>query len=148
MNWRALSWSAFLAALVGLPAATAHACLWDRDTLAMEAAGLPDVPRVATGRFARNPRAYYEMRLERVARAEADAWHARRTAYMAERLARGEHPGTHESFWADWEDGSPPSSPGHASSLFWWGVPAVIALLLVALLFVQRRFRRAERRSS
>lgn len=43
------------------------ACLWDRDTLASEAAGIPEVIRVITGRFERNPSLYYEMRLKRVA---------------------------------------------------------------------------------
>lgn len=42
------------------------ACLWDRDTLANEARGIPEVIRVITGRFERNPPLYYEMRLKRV----------------------------------------------------------------------------------
>ncbi|MDG3003590.1 hypothetical protein [Paludisphaera mucosa] len=42
------------------------ACLWDRDTPADEAKGLPDVVAVLTGRFPRNPPLFYEMRLERV----------------------------------------------------------------------------------
>jgi tetratricopeptide (TPR) repeat protein len=42
------------------------ACLWDTDTLANEAKGLPDVVQVITGRFERNPPLYYEMRLKRV----------------------------------------------------------------------------------
>ncbi len=48
-------------------ASRAGACLWDYDTLAMEAKGLPDVVQVVTGRFDRNPPLYYEMRLARVA---------------------------------------------------------------------------------
>lgn len=52
-----------LFAVVGL----ASACMWDSDTLAMEAKGLPDVVRVVSGRFERNPPLYYEMRLKRVA---------------------------------------------------------------------------------
>lgn len=48
-------------------AATAHACLWDRDTLAAEARGLPGITEVITGRFDRFPPLFYEMRLERVA---------------------------------------------------------------------------------
>ena len=51
--------------LVGA-AALAAACAWDRDTLAMEAKGMPDVVDVIGGRFDRNPDLYYEMRLERV----------------------------------------------------------------------------------
>lgn len=47
-------------------AATAHACLWDRDTLAAEARGLPGITEVITGRFDRFPPLFYEMRLERV----------------------------------------------------------------------------------
>lgn len=44
----------------------AIACIWDRDTLAAEAKGLPEVVRVVTGRFDRNPALYYEMRASRV----------------------------------------------------------------------------------
>jgi tetratricopeptide (TPR) repeat protein len=46
---------------------SADACLWDRDTPADEAKGLPEVVAVLTGRFERNPPLFYEMRLERVA---------------------------------------------------------------------------------
>lgn len=44
-----------------------HACLNDRDTLAEEIKGLPDVVQVVTGRFERNPPLYYQVRLARVA---------------------------------------------------------------------------------
>jgi len=44
----------------------AKACLWDRDTLAAEARGLPGVVEIITGRFERNPALYYEKRLQRV----------------------------------------------------------------------------------
>ena len=44
-----------------------HACLNDRDTLAEEIKGLPDVVQVVTGRFERDPPLYYRMRLARVA---------------------------------------------------------------------------------
>ena len=44
-----------------------YACLWDRDTPADEARGLPTLVVAAlTGRFERNPQLYYEMRLDRV----------------------------------------------------------------------------------
>lgn len=42
------------------------ACLWDYDTLRVEAAGKMDLVHVLTGRFERWPEGYYEMRLERV----------------------------------------------------------------------------------
>lgn len=42
------------------------ACLWDRDTLAMEAEAFPGITEIITGRFDRFPPLYYEMRLERV----------------------------------------------------------------------------------
>ncbi len=45
-----------------------RACLWDSDTLAAEARGLPGIVEVTTGFFPRNPPKYYEMRLERVER--------------------------------------------------------------------------------
>jgi len=54
-----------LALLLGLPLSVA-ACLWDRDTPADEAKGLPEVVAVLTGRFERNPPLFYEMRLARV----------------------------------------------------------------------------------
>ncbi|MGE0367021.1 MAG: hypothetical protein AB7Q00_14935 [Phycisphaerales bacterium] len=44
------------------------ACLWDYDTLQMEAKGLPGIAEILTGRIERNPPRYYEMRLERVER--------------------------------------------------------------------------------
>ncbi|MDQ2731015.1 MAG: hypothetical protein M3Y56_05100, partial [Armatimonadota bacterium] len=46
---------------------TAWACLndHDSDTLAHQAKQLPDVVRVITGRFERNPPLYYEMRISR-----------------------------------------------------------------------------------
>lgn len=54
------------ALVLGLPL-TVVACLWDRDTPADEARGMPEVVAVITGRFERNPPLFYEMRLDRVA---------------------------------------------------------------------------------
>src|SRR3954467_13072739 len=54
-----------LALLLGLPISVA-ACLWDRDTPADEAKGMPEVIAVLAGRFERNPPLFYEMRLARV----------------------------------------------------------------------------------
>jgi hypothetical protein len=45
---------------------SANACIWDSDTLAAEARGIPDVIAVIVGRFERQPAKYYEMRLARV----------------------------------------------------------------------------------
>lgn len=50
------------------PIPQAQACLWDRDTLRMEAQPFPGVPEILTGRFERQPPRYYRMRLERVSR--------------------------------------------------------------------------------
>jgi len=61
-----LSGLLLLASLL-LSQGSAHACLNDRDTLAEEIKGLPDVVRVVTGRFERDPPLYYRMRLARVA---------------------------------------------------------------------------------
>lgn len=44
------------------------ACLWDYDTLRVEASGKMDIVHVLTGRFERWPDRYYEMRLEHVTR--------------------------------------------------------------------------------
>ena len=53
--------------LAGLAwSAEASACLWDYDTLAQEALGVPDVVLAIAGGFVRNPPKYYEMRVERV----------------------------------------------------------------------------------
>lgn len=49
-------------------ASLAVACLWDSDTLSMEAKEMPRVLDAIVGRFHRNPPLYYEMRLARVAR--------------------------------------------------------------------------------
>lgn len=59
-----------LASLLGLgfAAGPVSACLWDRDTLDVEARGLPEAVSILTGRFERNPPLYYQMRLDRVAR--------------------------------------------------------------------------------
>ncbi len=53
-------------ASAGIPALDGQACLWDRDTLAQEAAKSPGYVTIITGRFPRNPDSYYAMRLERV----------------------------------------------------------------------------------
>jgi hypothetical protein len=44
------------------------ACLWDRDTIAMEALGRLEVVETAIGWFDRFPPEYYQMRLDRVSR--------------------------------------------------------------------------------
>jgi hypothetical protein len=49
--------------LILLP--TSRASLWEDETLAARAKGLPDLVRIVTGRFERNPPLYYEMRLAR-----------------------------------------------------------------------------------
>jgi hypothetical protein len=54
-----------VALLLVLPLSVA-ACLWDRDTPANEAKGMPEVVAVLVGRFERNPPLFYEMRLARV----------------------------------------------------------------------------------
>ena len=56
-----------VACLVVLSAACLG-CIWDSDTLAHEAKGIPNVIAVTTGRFERNPPLYYEMRLGRATR--------------------------------------------------------------------------------
>ncbi len=77
----------------GLPL-TVLACLWDRDTPAEEAEGMPEVVAVITGRFPRNPPLFYEMRLARVAqhlRSEPEDLAAYDDAGVAcDRLGRGD----------------------------------------------------------
>jgi len=43
-----------------------HACMWDSDTIAQEADGLPEIVNIIVGRFPRNPDRYYEMRYQRM----------------------------------------------------------------------------------
>lgn len=54
---------AFTFLLIGTPLC---ACLWDRDTIAMEAQGRLEVVETMTGWFDRFPAEYYQMRLDRV----------------------------------------------------------------------------------
>lgn len=70
------------------------ACAWDSDTLAAEAKGIPDVVRVITGRFERNPDLYYQLRLQRVTK-ELQADPTKLEAYddagvACDRLHRGD----------------------------------------------------------
>lgn len=87
---RTLGTCAVLTAALG---ARASACLWDDDTLRAEAAGLPGVVEVVTGRFERNPPLYFEVRLARAEQTIAkdpDAFAAYDNAGVAcDRLGRG-----------------------------------------------------------
>lgn len=67
----ALALAGLLAAYGAADAPPARACIWDSDTLAAEAKGVPDVLDVLTGRFDRHPPLYFEMRLERATKALA-----------------------------------------------------------------------------
>jgi hypothetical protein len=51
-----------LALVLSLPLVVT-ACLWDRDTPADEAKGMPEVVAILTGRFPRNPPLFHEVRL-------------------------------------------------------------------------------------
>ena len=57
-----------LAAVLLLASALCSACLWDSDTIRIEAGGKLDIVHAIVGRFERNPPLYYKMRLERVSR--------------------------------------------------------------------------------
>ena len=73
---------------------TSRASLWDDETLAADAKGLPDLVRIITGRFERNPPLYYEMRLSRAAaqiKAQPDNLAAYDVAGVAcDQLGRGD----------------------------------------------------------
>jgi hypothetical protein len=118
LRWLAAGLGAGLG-LAALAPAPAAACLWDDDTVAMEAKGMPEVIDIIAGRFEKNPPLYYEMRLTRAeARASADphdlaayddggvacdrlgrgddaiAWMARKKVALdavSDRAARGDH---------------------------------------------------------
>ncbi len=75
-------------------AALAVACVWDSDTLAAEAKGVPDVVNALVGRIDTNPPLYYEMRLDRAAKA-IEAGESKPELYddaamAADRLGRSE----------------------------------------------------------
>lgn len=55
-----------LLSATALRPSVAHACLWDRDTLATEFEGAESVVHAILGRFPRNPPLFYEMRLARI----------------------------------------------------------------------------------
>lgn len=73
---------------------SARACIWDHDTLAMEAQKFPELPQIIAGRFPRYPSLYYEMRLTRASAqvtTNPDDFSAYDDAGMAcERLGRRE----------------------------------------------------------
>lgn len=67
------------------------------------------------------------------ARAEADAWHDSRTAYIMTRLEQGEHPDTHPDFFAAWVE--PSSMPAMPNGFLGRGgneATILIALIVVA----------------
>jgi hypothetical protein len=67
-------------------------------------------------------------------RAEADAWHAARTAFMMERLEAGRHPDTDPHFWDGYTErpapGLPATSVPHAYDA-WLRMRQRITLLVV-----------------
>ncbi|MEQ9094793.1 MAG: hypothetical protein RIE32_00865 [Phycisphaerales bacterium] len=73
------------------------------------------------------------------ARAEADAWHQARTAYITTRLEQGQHPDTHPDFFAAWvEPSSMPALPdgffglgGHDAQIAQAALVAVGVLLFL-----------------
>lgn len=69
------------------------------------------------------------------ARAEADAWHAARTAYITERLEQGEHPDTHPDFFAAWvEPSSMPAMPNGFFGLQGNALTLVLGLVVLLVL--------------
>ncbi|MFM9873985.1 MAG: hypothetical protein ACKVQS_11035 [Fimbriimonadaceae bacterium] len=55
-----------LCLFVAMVGSLGFSCLWDRDTVAAELRGMPELQDVIAGRFERNPDLYYEMRLARI----------------------------------------------------------------------------------
>ena len=58
--------SLLIVLLLLISTSTANACIWDRDTLAMERAKFPEVNELIVGYFPRHSSAYYEWRKEQV----------------------------------------------------------------------------------
>jgi hypothetical protein len=95
---RGLEWTpvrnALLVVMVLTLSPSLRASLWDDETLAADAQGLPDIVRIVTGRFERDPPLYYEMRLSRAA-AQIKAQPNNLAAYdiagvACDRLGRGD----------------------------------------------------------
>jgi hypothetical protein len=79
-------------------------------------------------------------------RAEADEWHAQRTAYMMQRLETGRHPDTDTDFWNDWQE--PPAPSLYAPTVreqrqrylsIAAAVLGVLSITFLALRFAQKR---------
>ena len=69
------------------------------------------------------------------ARAAADDWHAKRTAFMMERLESGRHPDTDATFWDGYRETKPPRLPGSLKSGEQrFATNSVLALGLVVLI--------------
>ncbi|HEY3332088.1 MAG TPA: hypothetical protein VGK19_18815 [Capsulimonadaceae bacterium] len=110
------------------------------------------VPRDRDGLKDENTPVYRKLR------AEADAWQARRAAYMMTRLQAGRHPDTDPTFWREWHDSGPPSIPmppmrwlwlalgmpmgSEGQFVVWSGVGGLILLIVVCnIVYEQRRKR-------
>ncbi len=95
-----------------------------------------------------DPAAFFER-----ARAAADQWHAKRTAFMMAHLEAGRHPDTDPTFWDGYRESRPPSLPGVNLSgdemLAIKGTAALVALVAVllspVLLYIVLKVRRAKR---
>lgn len=78
-------------------------------------------------------------------RAEADAWHTQRTAYMMARLKAGRHPDLDAAFWNEWHE--PPAPPLYAPTAReryarYANIAAVLGVLgvsVLALRFAKKR---------
>lgn len=51
-----------------------HACIWDRDTLAMERASFPEVNELIVGYFPRHSKVYYQWRADQITSKERTRW--------------------------------------------------------------------------
>lgn len=87
-------------------------------------------------------------------RAEADDWHARRTAFMEERLKQGRHPDTDPGFWQGWSDGTPPAIQDNSALRAKFQNPLYrytlylflgVAAAITAIVWIVRRFLRWRR---
>jgi len=86
-------------------------------------------------------------------RAEADDWHARRTAFMLERLNAGRHPDTDPTFWNGWDDGAPPSlepptTAQDVAKIIANQLPLIVVVSTGLFLLVMLRRERRQRRAA
>lgn len=89
------------------------------------------------------------------ARAEAEDWHAERTAFVLRRLDEGRHPDTDPDFWSGYSSSPPPTPPGalaygmKGNDWRFWTIAVLVCIGVVyGAVVVMRIVRRSRRRAA